>query len=256
MRIIKAIIVAFSMYSRIPMPRFEWAGEDMKYHLIFFPWVGAVIGLLEYLWLYICNQTGIEQLPFAAIVIVIPLVVTGGFHVDGYMDTADALSSWREKEKRLEILKDPHIGAFAVIKLLTAVLTLLAALLLMNKESFLAWIVTFFLARAFSGISVVRFKNAKKDGLLNTESETASQRVVFIALVVQLVAMAAALILFYPIYGIAIMVTQLLCFVWYKRVAMSKFGGITGDLAGWYVTKSEVWTALVCAILTVVLEAL
>ena len=176
--------------------------------------------------------------------------------MDGYMDTSDALSSWREKEKRLEILKDPHIGAFAVIKLLTAILTLLAALLLMNKESFLAWIVTFFLARAFSGISVVRFKNAKKDGLLNTESETASQRVVFIALVVQLVAMAAALILFYPIYGIAIMVTQLLCFVWYKRVAMSKFDGITGDLAGWYVTKSEVWTALVCAILTVVLEAL
>ena len=45
----------------------------------------------------------------------IPLLVTGGFHLDGYMDTMDALHSYQKKEKKLEILKDPHIGAFSVI---------------------------------------------------------------------------------------------------------------------------------------------
>ena len=43
--IFKSIDVAFSIYSKIPMPRFEWDSEDMKYHMCFFPWVGAVIEL-------------------------------------------------------------------------------------------------------------------------------------------------------------------------------------------------------------------
>ena len=50
MQIVKGIIIAFSMYSRIPMPQFEWKDEDMKYMLCFVPWIGIVIGLCVYLW--------------------------------------------------------------------------------------------------------------------------------------------------------------------------------------------------------------
>ena len=49
-KVVKAFVVAFSIYSKIPMPRFTWESEDMKYHLCFFPWVGAVIGALEWGW--------------------------------------------------------------------------------------------------------------------------------------------------------------------------------------------------------------
>ena len=45
----------------------------------------------------------------------VPVFVTGGIHVDGLLDTSDALSSWQERSRRLEILKDSHAGAFAVI---------------------------------------------------------------------------------------------------------------------------------------------
>ena len=54
MRIIKSCIVAFSMYSKIPMPQFEWKEEDMQYMLCFFPWVGAVIGVCLHLWNRFC----------------------------------------------------------------------------------------------------------------------------------------------------------------------------------------------------------
>ena len=47
----------------------------------------------------------------------IPVWITGGIHLDGYADTCDALSSYGDREKKLEILKDPHCGAFAVIRL-------------------------------------------------------------------------------------------------------------------------------------------
>lgn len=44
-----------------------------------------------------------------------PGSVTGGIHLDGLLDTADALSSYKTKEEKLEILKDSHAGAFAII---------------------------------------------------------------------------------------------------------------------------------------------
>lgn len=113
--VFKSVTVAFSMYSRIPMPRFRWETEDMRYHLCFFPWVGGVIGILEYLWFLGVTRFEIGPTAATLIALSIPILVTGGFHLDGFMDTCDALSSWRTREEWLQILSDPHIGAFAVI---------------------------------------------------------------------------------------------------------------------------------------------
>ena len=117
MRIIKSFFIAFSMYSKIPMPQFQWKDEDMRYALCFFPWVGAVIGVLWYLWQWLCDRFTVGTLCYAAVGAAIPLLVTGGFHVDGFLDTCDALHSYQSRERKLEILKDSHIGAFAVIML-------------------------------------------------------------------------------------------------------------------------------------------
>ena len=48
------------MYSKIPMPQFKWNDDDMKYMLVFFPWIGAVIGLLLILWRYIYSHFGVS----------------------------------------------------------------------------------------------------------------------------------------------------------------------------------------------------
>ena len=48
-----SFVVAFSMYSKIPMPRADWNKENMKYSMCFFPWVGLVIGALELGWFYL-----------------------------------------------------------------------------------------------------------------------------------------------------------------------------------------------------------
>ena len=128
MRIIKNIIVAFSLYSRIPMPIFEWKEEDMKHNIIFLPWIGAVIGGIC---LGLNVLFGHIKIPFVcelAVFSVVPLLITGGFHVDGFMDVQDALKSYKSKEEKLEILKDPHIGAFAVIRLVIYGLIWIAAL--------------------------------------------------------------------------------------------------------------------------------
>ncbi len=47
----------------------------------------------------------------ASVAVLIPVLVTGGIHLDGLLDTADALSSWQTRERRLEILKDSPRGS-------------------------------------------------------------------------------------------------------------------------------------------------
>ena len=110
-----AFIIAFSTYSRIPMPQVEWNEKHMKYAICFFPLVGAVVGLLALGWGWLCRFLDLGELLQAAGWTALPLLVTGGIHMDGFCDTVDALSSHQSRERKLEILKDSHTGAFAVI---------------------------------------------------------------------------------------------------------------------------------------------
>ena len=105
MTTLRSLVIAFSMYSQIPMPQFT----------CFFPWVGAAIGGITMFWWWFCGKFSVGNVAFAMIGTAIPLAVTGGFHVDGFMDTMDAFHSYQPREKKLEILKDSHIGAFSVI---------------------------------------------------------------------------------------------------------------------------------------------
>ena len=188
MRIIKSVIVSFSMYSKIPMPQFEWKEDDMRYMLCFFPWIGAVIGICLWLWAVLCEKAGIGILAFTTIGSVIPILITGGFHVDGFMDTMDAFHSYQPREKKLEILKDSHIGAFAVIMLAAYGLIYLGAFSEIRDMDILKIVCAgFVLARALSGIAVVSFPAAKEDGLLYLFASSAQKKIVRVSLFIQVI---------------------------------------------------------------------
>lgn len=249
----KAFVVAFSIYSKIPMPRFQWESEDMQYHLCFFPWIGAVIGALEWGWYSLAQSCGIGQLAFACICFAIPLLVTGGFHVDGFMDTCDALHSYQEREKKLEILKDPHIGAFSVICLLGYTMIAMAAISLIDCiEAVMIGALGFFLSRAFSGLSIVTMKGAKNKGMLSTFSTTASKQVVRISLFLQATICIALMITIDTAMGISVFLGALLSWGYYYKMSHKEFGGITGDLAGFFVCITEIVTVIVLAIWCVI----
>lgn len=55
MKCLESLIVAFSMYSKIPMPQITWTKENMKNTLCYFPLIGAVIGALLWLWYWLCG---------------------------------------------------------------------------------------------------------------------------------------------------------------------------------------------------------
>ena len=91
---LQTVAVAFSMFSRIPMPQFAWDSRNMRYALCAFPLIGAVIWGAVALWLYLCELLALPDLLRAAVATVIPVWITGGIHLDGYADTQDALASF------------------------------------------------------------------------------------------------------------------------------------------------------------------
>ena len=249
MTLIKACIISFSMYSKIPMPHFEWKEEDMKYALCFFPWVGLVIGALTVGWGALCDRAKLGTLCFTLGGAAIPLLVTGGFHVDGYMDTMDAFCSFRDREKKLEILKDSHIGAFSVIRLVLYYLIYLAAYSELKSQEMLVMTgIGFFLSRTLSGIGIVTFKSAKNDGLLCWFANTAHKRAVRVSLYLQLVICALVLCRISLLSGIAVLTATLLCFGYYRYRCYREIGGITGDTAGCFVTICEAVIVVTVAI--------
>ena len=251
MKLLKAMVIAFSIYSKIPVPQFAWKEEDMEYMMCFFPWIGGVIGLAFYGWALLCQKFNVGTVCYAAIAAAIPLIISGGFHVDGYMDTMDAFHSYQSREKKLEILKDSHIGAFAAIMLALYYMVDIAAISeLHTKKAVFAVAAVFFLARCLSGIAVVTFPSAKKEGLLYTFASGAQKTVVKIVLYIQAGICALLMLFVSGWYGAAVIVAALLSFWYFHWKSTKELGGITGDTAGFFVTVCEAAAAVMVAVVT------
>lgn len=240
MSVLKSICISFSIYSKIPMPQFDWKEEDMKYTLCFFPWVGGVIGVLIWLWTVLCQRFSVGTLSFSLLGTAIPILVSGGFHVDGFLDTMDAFHSYQARERKLEILKDAHIGAFAVIMLILYYLIYIGAYSeLTDPAAAAVFGAGFFLSRTLSGISVVCFKPAKKEGMLSLFAESAGKKTVKVVLLVQLFLCVTFMLLVSVRTAGMVLPAAALSFVYYRYRSYKELGGITGDLAGYFVTICE-----------------
>ena len=185
MRLLYSLSIAISMYSKIPVPMVDWNEKNMKYAMCFFPVVGVITGLLQagagYL---ILQYTSFGMLFFAGGVALIPVLVTGGIHLEGYADTIDALSSYGDREKKLQILKDPHTGAFAVIGLCVYFAAVLALWSEADVRMLPLTACIYPFSRSLSGISVVSFQAAKNSGLLRTFQDGAQKKRVRIVLII------------------------------------------------------------------------
>lgn len=242
---------AFAMFSKIPVPMVDWNKENMKYMMCFFPFVGAVIGVLT--WLTGCvlgNHVKLEPFFLTVILTVIPVVVTGGIHVDGLLDTSDALSSWQERTRRLEILKDSHAGAFAVITACVYFILWLGAWsqLQNNPKGICIMSMGYMMSRCLSGIGVITFPKAKSDGTVAEFSRNASEITARNILMVMFVILVALMLWVNPVMGVLAVLSALLVFWWYHHMAMKYFGGTTGDLSGFFLCICEVVMALVLAL--------
>ena len=246
MRLIRSFIIAFSTYSKIPMPHVDWSEENKRYSMCFFPLIGLAVGLVPAAWLWICKLLDIGAFLQGSIAAILPLIITGGIHMDGFMDTMDAMASWQTRERRLQILKDSHTGAFAVIG---CVLYLLASAGLYSElNSIWPMLCVFVLSRTFSALTLNHLPKANPGGMLSGFADAAKKRTVDIACSIYLLICAAGLIILWKWIGLVTIAAAGICLLYYRHFAMKHFGGVTGDLAGWFVQVTELACLAVLAL--------
>lgn len=249
MSLLKSLCSAFLMYSRIPFPKVQWKEENRRFSLCFFPLIGAVIGICLLLWYRICEMLEVGNLFFSVGCTLIPIAVTGGIHLDGFCDVNDALASCAPREKMLEIMKDPNTGAFALIRLSVYLLIQTAVFTeLRNFNLLLICSLCFIQSRAWSGLAAVTFPNAKGHGSLQNFSEPAHKTITIITEIIWLTFSALTMIIICPIAGTAMTVCGVILFIYYYYFSKRKFGGITGDLAGWFLQVAELSALTAAAI--------
>jgi len=268
-----SVILALSTYSKIPMPQLndEKIEKGMRHMLSAFFLVGVIVGLLQslilqaYFSLNIFWGKNLNTIFIASILTVIPLLITGGIHLDGYMDVSDAMSSYQSRERKLEIMKDPHIGAFAAIRMgILLVLELgcyslisdrfMNLSLLERVEVMAVLILLQIFVRTISGYMVLAFEKAKPDGMAAAicKASVSGQSVLMKAEMV----IAGAFLIFVPVFlgeglwylGLAAFLAIFLTFIIFKNKTLKEFGGMTGDLAGYFLETAVLNTLVVLAL--------
>jgi len=224
------------------MPQFEWNQNNMKYAICFLPAVGIFCGGALAGWFWISSALGFSGVLFAAFAVILPLLLTGGIHMDGFMDTMDALSSHLPRERKLEILKDPHCGAFAVIYCGMYLLGEFALFFELYKTgAVFVCCPVFVFSRALSALCAVTLPNAKKTGMLCAFTiDVEKNKAVVSAILVSLFA-AAGMVLIEPLSGAAGIALGLAAMLRYRSMAVRQFGGATGDTAGFFLQSCELF---------------
>ena len=239
MNVIRSMIMALSMYTKLPMPKVEWKDENMKYAMCFFPLAGLLVALATYLVGIGCHAMGFQRIFQCIAMTITPILMTGGIHMDGYMDTLDGLGSYGDTEKKLTIMKDPNTGAFAVIGYGVYLLAMVACFYELPQKDYILLFFVFIFSRILSGFSVATFPCSKNSGLLFLFAQSAQKKIVAGILCIQAVLLVVAGIWVGGVLiGVAFLV-GVLVFIYYWAMSKKQFGGISGDVAGYFLQLCE-----------------
>lgn len=276
MKYIQAFFMALGMFSSIPCPYRPWNEKARRLMLVFLPVVGLVIGLI---WYGLRVLTDMINLPFqlqAAALMLYPYLITGFIHLDGFMDTADAILSRRPLEDRLKILKDPHAGAFAVISVavlfivgfasMSAVVEELhfkEALGILKGDPMLALILIPVITRCCSSITVLtgtplaHSQYKEEDGAKKPAGEVTAVCLMGLAAVLAALAMGTGLFTGDVSWNVwdasrlvpLVLAGALAAYLEAIFSAVRQLGGVSGDLAGYALTVGEGFAIVMLALL-------
>lgn len=225
----RAFWVALRFLTRIPAPyQFEPQPEDWGRAMLFFPLVGALIGVVLIVFHDMLNGTA--RLLEAALLLTIWVLLTGGLHLDGLADTADAwIGGHGDRERTLEIMKDPRNGAAAIWAVALVLLVKFAALsALLGDTAWKGLLLAPLLGRATLLALFLTTPYVRPNGLGAHYAEHLSRP----AARWTLLAVVAAVLLLTGVMGFFALLAVLAVGWLLRRVFISRIGGTTGDTAG------------------------
>ncbi|WP_174524230.1 adenosylcobinamide-GDP ribazoletransferase [Neobacillus soli] len=246
----KGFLINLQFFTAIPITReLPMDKEHLKKAVQTFPLLGLCQGVIySGLFYLLLELTPFSHLAVAFFLWLATVLLTGGIHLDGWMDASDAYFSYQDHQKRLEIMKDPRTGAFGVL----SIIVLMSSRFLFIYESTMnADYVTYiliaaipFLSKSVMGVLLLTVKSAKHDGLGSLFQRAAKPQVLWIY-PVYLFALLFLVIHDYFLVGMLILAAAG-CLFFCRIKAVKWFGGITGDVLGASVEGTELilWMTL------------
>lgn len=248
---LKSLALAFACFSRLPAPKVDWEPENMRFMVAWLPLVGAVVGAFCAAWYLLCITVGFGPVLTAAGLTVIPVAVTGGFHLDGFADVIDAQSSHADPAKKRQIMKDSHIGAFAAMGVAAffALYLGLASELPARWEIAAAIVCLHVMSRCGAAYASVAFWGNGTAGTLTTFRDSADVRISLAIIGVFYAAALVALVAVLPLCALVSAIAEIALLAWINWFAQKNFGGMSGDVAGFLLQSCEV-VLLACIVVS------
>lgn len=247
-KLLKAFCMSFSMFCAIPTPfSHVWEDSVRSLMLVVFPFVGTIIGGIWALTAFLFTKINFPLMLGAAILAVMPYLLTGGIHLDGYMDCCDAIFSRRPLEKKREILKDSHVGSFAVIALATLFMFSFAAFASRNGEAWMLILICT-ISRACSAIGVSTLRPMGHSEYAGNFQKGISKGNIIALCAILIITVAIASYLF-SLDGFIISVATILGYVFATAYAFKNLDGFSGDVTGFGHTIAELCGVIVLTLM-------
>ncbi|MED3570882.1 adenosylcobinamide-GDP ribazoletransferase [Cytobacillus praedii] len=254
MKWLKGLLINFQFFTSIPIPiELPMDKDHLEKAIKTFPLLGLIQGgIYAFLFYTVIHWTPFSVLTAALVLWLAGIIITGGIHLDGWMDASDAFFSYRDLEKRLEIMKDPRTGAFGVLSIIVLLSTKFFFIYEISHNVqpatfFFIAIIPFF-SKMVMGVLLLKVKAAKKEGLGTLFKNASNKRTLFIYPIYVILLFAAAAMLFNQIIvGIIVfMIVSILVLLILTKKVISWFGGMTGDVLGASVEGMELvlWMTL------------
>lgn len=244
----RACMMCMAMFCAIPCPYDKWDEELRPLMMLFLPVVGAWIGILWTLCAYLIGWLGLPVLVGAAILTAYPFLVTGGMHMDGYLDVTDAVKSWRDLDDRRRILKDPNVGSFAVI---SGILLVMAQFALFASVKDVANLFTLTLipivSRTLAGLCITVLRPLGTSEYAGAYRQGVKKSHVAVFAVILILTVTAGFV-FLGKYGFASLAV-IAGYLWHLRRAFKSLDGMSGDISGYALTFGEVCGIAVFALI-------
>jgi len=248
MKWLKGFFINLQFFTSIPVPlALPMDHNSLRHAIKTFPLLGLLQGILYAGLLFLLTEwSPFSSLAIAFLLWLFTIVVTGGIHLDGWMDASDAYFSYQNKEKRLEIMSDPRTGAFGVL----SVFILLSARFLFIYEivervqptSYLLITLIPFFSKLVMGMLLLTVPSAKDKGLAILFQQAAQPTVLatYPFYIVICIALITRLELSLIALALILNVVALVGYLFIRARVQKWFGGITGDVIGASVEGIEV----------------
>ena len=239
---LRPYFIGLQFLTRISLVKQDnWTEEDFGQSVKFFPLIGATLGVVYAAFAYVLTAMlpayGINMpVHFtAALMLILPVLFTGGIHCDGFMDTMDGLFSGRKPERMLEIMKDSRVGSNGVFAFVTLMIFELCIILDMNTAVLVpAFFVMPIIARYMMTLAIVFYPYARPEGMGKAFKMYADSRTLTFATL-----LAAIFILPFGLLAWAALVVGFLFMRGFAGFAVKTVGGLTGDIYGCIATLVE-----------------